>query len=338
MTARGLSRCVVVTGAAGFIGSNLVDSLLAEGHSVVGLDRRSPHEDVQAAVNLVGALPQPAFTFVHADISTDDIADVMTGAEVVFHLAAVPGVRASWGQRFEQYAATNLLGTRRVLEACRQAGIRRLVFASSSSVYGPAEGPSRETDPTAPISPYGVTKLAGEHLCHAYAVRGDVGLSVVALRYFTVYGPRQRPDMAISRILSAALFGRKVTLYGDGTQRREFTFVGDAVAATMAAADLDVPWAVVNVGGGSSVTLIDVIRLAHEVTGQPVPLTAVEPQPGDVPATAADLSVARSLLRYRPECPLRTGMQLQTLWLRLLPPELVDRFAPAEPALTEVSR
>src|SRR5262249_55301673 len=200
-----------------------------------------------------------------------DLDTVVAGADRVYHLAAVPGVRASWGPRFAAYVATNIMGTQRLVAACERAEVRRLVYASSSSVYGVTTAARREGDPTRPISPYAVTKLAGEQLCLAHAGRPDTALSVVALRYFTVYGPRQRPDMAIGRVLAAALSGARYTLFGDGTQRRDFTYVNDVVDATIAASHPSVPTTVVNVGGGSCVSLIDLLGVAREVTGCPVP-------------------------------------------------------------------
>jgi nucleoside-diphosphate-sugar epimerase len=197
-----------------------------------------------------------------------------------------------------------------------------------------ADAPSGEHDQTMPVSPYGVTKLAGEQLCLAYAKRPDSRLSVTALRYFTVYGPRQRPDMAIARMLAAALTGAQYTIFGDGTQRREFTYVDDVVAATIAAADIDSPAAVINIGGGSSVSMTGVIAVAREVTGYPFPLTAVHAQPGDVHATAADLTTARLLLGYEPSTDLRAGMARQADWLRGLSPDLLRIYAPS-PMITD---
>jgi nucleoside-diphosphate-sugar epimerase len=330
-------RKVVVTGAAGFIGSTLVDRLLHLGFEVVGVDRRTPHDDELVGHHLADALPEPRFTLVEADLATSDLEGIVADTDAVFHLAAVPGVRASWGARFPDYLSANLSGTYRLLTACEHAGVRRLVYASSSSVYGIATQPSREMDPTRPISPYGVTKLAGEQLCLAHAARADTALSVVALRYFTVYGPRQRPDMAISRMLVAALTGAQYTLFGDGSQQREFTFVDDVVEATIAASRRDIPSTVINVGGGSSVSLIDLCRMVREVMGNPVPLTAVEPCAGDVPATSADLTVASALLAYQPGTDLRAGMTRQAEWLRQLPPDLLQRFTPPNAGVPEVA-
>jgi nucleoside-diphosphate-sugar epimerase len=327
---------VVVTGAAGFIGSTLVDRLLDLGFEVVGVDRRTPRADELVGRHLADALAEPRFTLVEADLAISDLDGIVADADVVFHLAAVPGVRTSWGERFPDYVSANLVGTFRLLAACEQVGVRRLVCASSSSVYGIGAQPSREMDPTRPISPYGVTKLAGEQLCLAHAARVDTTLSVVAVRYFTVYGPRQRPDMAISRMLVAALTGAQYTLFGDGSQQREFTFVDDVVEATIAASRRDVPSTVINVGGGSCVSIIDLCRMVREVTGNPVPLTAVEPCAGDVPATSADLTVASALLGYRPRTDLLTGMTRQVEWLRQLPPNLLQRFTPPKAGVQEV--
>jgi len=327
---------VVVTGAAGFIGSHLVDSLLHGGQHVVGIDRRSPRTDSLARLNLESALTHPRFSWVEADLLHANLDVLLDGVSCVFHLAAVPGVRASWGTGFPDYVAANISATERLVAACERAGVPRLIYASSSSVYGPTTTASRETDPTLPISPYGVTKLAGEQLCLAHAKRPGSGLSVVAMRYFTVYGPRQRSDMAIGRILAAALTGARYTLFGDGTQRREFTYIADVVDATISAAHADAVAAVANVGGGASVSMLDVLRIAHEVTGSPVPLTLAKAQPGDVAATGADLSTARMLLSYQPRTDLCTGMTRHAEWLRRLPPDLLRSFAPPSAPVEEV--
>ena len=281
-----------------------------------------------ARLNLHDVAAHPRFLWLEGDLCDVDLNALVRDAACVYHLAAVPGVRSSWSG-FERYVAANVVATQRLLSACIQTGVAKVVYASSSSVYGQIDAPSRENDPTQPISPYGVSKLAGEQLCLAYAKRPESRLSVTALRYFTVYGPRQRPDMAIGRILAAALTGQQYTIFGDGTQRREFTYVGDVVAATMAAARVEVPAAVTNVGGGSSVSMIDVISMAQRVTGNPVPLTAVAAQAGDVPATAADLTLARLLLGYQPRTDLHAGMTRQADWLRGLPPDVLRAYAPS---------
>lgn len=312
------SSCVVVTGAAGFIGSHLVDALLRHGHTVIAADRRCVHEDPLAMTNLAHAIDHPQLRLRRVELATADLDELVTGADAVFHLAAVPGVRHSWGTRFADYVTSNIVATQRLLNACENAGVRRLVLASSSSVYGNGGSPSREHDPTAPISPYGVTKLAAERLGLAHVGRSDTTLSVVALRYFTVYGPRQRPGMAIGQVLLGALTGIGVPLYGDCGQRREFTYVDDVVTATLAAADVDVAGAVINVGGGASVEMRRILELTHEVTGQPVPVAYAEAQDGDVAATKADLTLARRLLGYRPTVDLREGMTRHAAWISTL--------------------
>lgn len=313
---------VVVTGAAGFIGSHLVERLLGRGTEVIAIDRRSVHSDPVAARNLAGTLADPSLALHQADLATDELDELVTGAHTVFHLAAVPGVRDSWAERFPDYAASNVVATQRLLAACERAQVPRLVLASSSSVYGQTSGPSTETDPTYPMSPYGATKLAAEHLCMAHAARPDTSTSVVALRYFTVYGPRQRSDMAISRVLAAVLSGVPVPLYGDGHQSREFTYVDDIVAATLAAATIadDIDAEIVNVGGGSSVSMLELIAMIGQITGRKVPLAMEVPRAGDVEATRADLTLAHALLGYSPRVELREGIARQLDWMVKQPP------------------
>jgi nucleoside-diphosphate-sugar epimerase len=311
---------VLVTGAGGFIGSHLVDSLLSAGHSVTGLDR-CPAGDRRVAANLAEALHQPNFTFVHADLCADDLGPLLAECSTVFHLAAIPGVRPSW-TRFEDYALANIVGTQRLLDECMRSGVRRVVYASSSSVYGRTTGVSRESDPALPVSPYGVSKLAGELLCLAYAELPERPLTAVALRYFTVYGPRQRPDMAIGRLLTAAHAGSPFQLYGDGTQQRDFTFISDVVDATVAAGRAELPStvrsAVVNVGGGASVSMAQLVSLVEQIVGRPAPIARMPITPGDMPITAADLTAAHRLLGYRPAVRLADGVRRHAEWL--LPP------------------
>jgi UDP-glucuronate 4-epimerase len=306
----------VVTGVSGFIGSHLAEALLLQGCQVIGIDRRAPAHDRLAADNLAGPLSEPGFRLVEGDLADLDLIPLLKGASAVFHLAGVPGVRSSWGERFADYLTSNVMATQRLLEACGDVGVPRAVVASSSSVYGDSVGrASREDDLPAPLSPYGVTKLAAERLCLAYAVKAGHRTSVVALRYFSVYGPRQRPDMAIGRILQATLTGRPLRLYGDGTQCRDFTYVGDAVAATIAAAMAPVRAEVVNVGGGHSVSMLDVLACATQITGRDVPVTRDADRPGDVDITEADLTKAREVLGYVPSVSLAEGIERQWRFL-----------------------
>lgn len=307
----------VVTGCAGFIGSTLVDRLLAEGYDVVGIDSFTDYYDPQVKRrNLEGALRHPAFTLLEGDLVDRDLAADIADAEHVYHLAGQPGVRSSWGDEFEIYLSANVLATQRLLEAAKEsAALRRFVYASSSSVYGEAERfPTEETDRPMPRSPYGATKLAGENLCALYAA--SFGVPTVALRFFTVYGPRQRPDMAFHRFIRAALLDSAVTVYGDGEQVREFTHVDDIVAANMKAATRDVPaGSIINLSGGSSVTVNDVLRELGEILGRPVGVDHFDSVAGDVRRTGGSIDRARQLLDWSPAVPLRAGLESEHAWL-----------------------
>ena len=257
---------------------------------------------------------------VEADLRHADLMPFMDGVEVVYHQAAQPGVRASWGDQFEDYTSHNVLATQRLLEAARQAGVPRFVYASSSSIYGNATSyPTVEEAAPAPFSPYGVTKLAGEHLCKAYAL--NFGLTVVSLRYFTVYGPRQRPDMSIHRLVEAALGGPAFPLFGDGAQVREFTHVTDVIAANQLAASAPlVPGAVFNISGGSEITLRDLIALVEAEVGAPVAIEHRPAEAGDVMRNGGATGRARETLGWRPEVSLADGIRDQVAWHRALPP------------------
>jgi UDP-glucose 4-epimerase len=306
----------VVTGVAGFIGSHLAESLLADGHDVVGVDGFVDYYPRAAKeANLARARQHDAFRFVEGLVQDLDLADVLEGAAQVYHLAAQAGVRASWGKDFAIYTDHNVLGTQRLLEAAVAAGTPRLVYASSSSVYGDAPPlPLREDAACQPVSPYGVTKLAAEHLGQLY--ERNHGLPVVSLRYFTVYGPRQRPDMAFHRFLKAARDGTGVRLFGDGQQTRDFTFVRDIVAATRAAADSGRPGCVYNVGGGERVSVNDVLRLVGQVTERPLEVVREEAQKGDMRDTFADTRAAQRDLGFRSTVSLAEGLALEWDWIR----------------------
>ena len=307
----------LVTGAAGFVGSTLVDQLLAEGHRVRGVDCFVPfYAEADKRANLTAALADPGFQLVEADLRDADLGALLDGVDVVFHLAAQAGVRTSWAEGFEDYVSLNVLATQRLLEACRGRDLDRLVYASSSSVYGQAARyPTTETDLPAPHSPYGVTKLAGEHLCSLYGA--NHGVPTVSLRYFTVYGPRQRPDMAIHRLVEHGLAGTPFPLYGDGRQQREFTFVGDVARATGAAATAAIdPGTVGNVAGGSETLLADLIELVGDVIGRPVALDRRPAAAGDVARTGGSTERARDLLGWAPEVGLREGVEAQVAWHR----------------------
>ncbi len=305
---------ILVTGAAGFIGSHLAERLIAMGHQVVGVDRFTDYYPrVAKERNLARLRDEPRFSLQEIDLGTADLAPLVDGAEVVFHQAAQPGVRASWGRSFTTYLHDNVLATQRLLEAVKEAkGTRRFVYASSSSVYGNTEEmPMRESAATKPFSPYGVTKLAGEHLCELY--RSNHGVPTTSLRYFTVYGPRQRPDMAFHKFIVAARKGEAIPLYGDGEQTRDFTFVADAVDANVAAMEA-AEGGVFNIGGGSRVTVNQVLATLAEVVG-PLKIDRRERQLGDVHHTWADTTRARTLLGFSPKVGLAEGLRAEADWL-----------------------
>jgi len=307
----------LVTGAAGFVGSQLAEALVDAGHEVVGVDCFTPYYDRAAKEANVEALRRSgAFRLVEADLRDADLGRLLDGVDVVFHQAAQPGVRLSWSDGFPTYDSCNVLATQRLLEAAVGAGVRRLVYASSSSVYGDADRfPVVETDLPHPHSPYGVTKLAGEHLCGLYAA--NHGLSTVSLRYFTVYGPRQRPDMAFHRLIEGALEGRPFPLYGDGSHVRDFTFVADVVRANLLAADAEVAaGTVVNVCAGGATALCEVIEAVGAAVGSPVPVERHPEQPGDVRRTGGSGDAARRLLGWEPQTTLADGIAAQVAWHR----------------------
>jgi nucleoside-diphosphate-sugar epimerase len=301
----------VVTGVAGFIGSHLAARLVAEGEEVVGIDCFTdyyPPERKRA--NLVGLVGQPRFRLVELDLAVDPLADALAGAATVYHLAAQPGVRGSWGDGFAAYIRNNIAATQRLLEALRDSGVR-IVYASSSSIYGEAEQAQTPEDRVPrPVSPYGVTKMTAEHLVMAYG--RAAGLDARSVRYFTVYGPRQRPDMAFSKFIRAVRRGDPVDVYGDGEQTRDFTFVADAVDATLRAGRVDDPGeAIFNVGGGSTISVTAVLALLGDIVGRPVTIRTMPPQAGDVRHTGADLSRARQVLDWRPTVTLEEGLRAQ---------------------------
>lgn len=302
----------LVTGCAGFIGSHLTESLLESGAEVVGIDCfNANYARGEKLQNLERARSWDAFDFVPIDLARGDLEEFVADSDVVFHLAAEPGVRASWGARFEAYLSNNVLATQHLLEAARRHPDRRFVFASSSSVYGNAESyPTPEDALPQPHSPYGVTKLAAEHLCLLY--HANWGVECVALRYFSVYGPRQRPDMAFNRFCAAAASGERIVVFGDGEQRRDFTFVGDVVAATRLAAEAEgAPGRVYNIGGGSQASVNDALRLIAELADRELGVEHAPSEQGDVRETGADTARARAELGFEAQTPLAAGLEAQ---------------------------
>jgi nucleoside-diphosphate-sugar epimerase len=305
---------VTVTGCAGFIGSRLAARLLEDGCEVQGIDAFTPYYSrASKEANIVKLRGNKRFNFLQADLRTDSL-ETLAQADVVFHLAAQPGVRASWGSGFSQYVGHNIVATQRLLEACLAGGTGRFVYASSSSVYGDAETlPTHEDARCQPISPYGATKLAAEHLIEAYAA--SFGLNAVMLRYFTVYGPGQRPDMGFHRFIRAVLEDRKIEVYGDGLQTRDVTYVDDVVEATIAAGTAPMANGAINVGGGSRVSVNEAIRLIGEALQREPTTVYVDPAAGDVRDTGADLTRARELLGYQPRIGVGEGLANEVAWL-----------------------
>ncbi|HJN44594.1 MAG: GDP-mannose 4,6-dehydratase [Vicinamibacterales bacterium] len=305
----------LVTGAAGFVGSHLVEQLLADGAGVVGIDCFTDYyaRELKEA-NLETARSHDRFAFIESRLQDADLDLLLRDTTHVFHLAAQAGVRKSWGLDFSVYTACNIEATQVLLEACARTELSKFVYASSSSVYGDdGEMPMHEGHRPQPLSPYGVTKLAAEHLCYLYWVAHKA--PTVSLRYFTVYGPRQRPDMAFNRFLRAMVGEEPITLYGDGEQTRDFTFVRDAVAATIAAANRGEPGSVYNIGGGARVSVNQVLDLMAACTGMQPRIQRSPAQKGDMRDTYADTTAARESLGFRPIVPLEAGIEEEYRWI-----------------------
>ncbi len=307
---------VLVTGAAGFIGSHLVERLLKEDYEVVGIDcfiDYYPKELKES--NLMEVKNNENFQFIPKSLLEVDLAEVLKDVDYIFHEAAQAGVRHSWGKSFQIYLENNILATQKLLEACKDAKIKKLIYASSSSVYGDSEDlPMKETDLPKPISPYGVSKLAGEHLCYLYWK--NFALPFISLRYFTVYGPRQRPDMAFNKFIRAILQGEKIEIFGDGEQTRDFTYITDAIDANILAMNSKLENGIFNIGGGSRVTVNETIEFLEGLTGKKANLEYISKQKGDMKHTYADTSQAKEKLGYEPKVTLKEGLQKEVEWLK----------------------
>jgi nucleoside-diphosphate-sugar epimerase len=311
-------KCLV-TGAAGFVGSHLAERLLREGHEVIGIDCFVPYYPRWIKErNLAGLLPQPRFRFLEGNLLDVDLPALLgEGVESIFHQAAQAGVRASWGDEFADYTTLNILATQRLLEAVKSHPLRKFVYASSSSIYGDVTMlPMREDALPKPLSPYGVSKLSAEHLCYLYWK--NFGVPTVALRYFTVYGPRQRPDMAFHRFLRLLLEERPIPIYGDGQQTRDFTFVDDVVEANLLAGQTSLVGEVFNIGGGTTITLRDAIGVCEAVTGRRAKMDIRPVEKGDVRQTLADVSHAKRRLAYQPKVHLPQGLEAEWRWVQEL--------------------
>lgn len=309
----------LVTGAAGFIGSHLTGALLDRGFQVTGLDCFTDYypRHIKEA-NLAANSNREGFRFIFGSVQHTDLTALLESKTHVFHLAAQAGVRKSWGRDFKTYTENNVEATQRLLEACVGRPLHRFVYASSSSLYGDNVAvPTREDALPQPVSPYGVTKLAAEQLCYLYFV--NHGVPATSVRYFTVYGPRQRPDMAFNRFIRAAVSGTPMTLYGDGEQTRDFTYIDDAVTATVAAGDRGVPGRAYNIGGGSRVTINHVLEIIGRLAGRPLDVQREPAQKGDVRDTYADTSRARADLGFNPRVSLEQGIEAEYRWLSTTP-------------------
>lgn len=307
---------LLITGVAGFVGSHLAERLLEEGFDLIGVDSFLDYYPKEIKENnLRRVIKNPKFKFIEANLLGLNLKEIFEQVEAVFHQAAIPGVRASWGKDFSQYVENNIQATQVLLEACKDVKIKKFIYASSSSVYGDSdELPIKETSPTQPVSPYGVSKLAGEHLTSLY-FKG-YGIPTVSLRYFTVYGPRQRPDMGFHKFISAVLLGREIDIYGTGEQTRDFTFIGDAVEANLQAFFGGKEGEAYNVGGGSRIKLIETIRIIEEISGRRADLKYRDPQRGDAKHTYADVSKAKRDFGYSPEVNIYEGLKTHYEWLK----------------------
>ena len=307
----------IVTGCAGFIGSSLTKRLLDQGYEVTGMDCFTDNYDQRIKKkNLQRVLQHTNFHFISKGILDINWDEVMVGTDTLFHQAAMPGVRTSWGKTFDLYVNHNILATQRLLEAAKEHNVRKFVYASSSSVYGVTQGSTSETYLPRPHSPYGVTKLAGEQLCSLYA--DNYGVPTVALRYFTVYGPGQRPDMAFHKFIRAMLRGDSFTVFGDGSQTRDFTYVEDIVEANLLAMESDCEGEIFNIGGKSRIVLNDVIKLLEKLTGIRPKIRWMPKQAGDPPHTWADIRKAGSILGYEPKVPLEDGLKEEIRYIEEL--------------------
>ncbi len=310
-----VQKCLV-TGVAGFIGSHLAERLLAEGYEIVGLDCFTDfYPRAIKEANLQSLRGRPGFRFIEDDLCTMDLASLLREMDYVLHEAAQAGVRSSWGSEFMAYVNNNIVATQRLLEASRGSNLRKFVFASSASVYSNAATlPTREDAPLRPYSPYGVTKLAAENLCHLY--HDNLGLPTIVLRYFSVYGPRQRPDMALHRFIERMLQEKPLPLFGDGTQTRNFTYISDVVEATVLAMRSPVTGRTFNTGGGSRATINQVIALLEEIIGKRAIIDQQNKQHGDASHTWADTTAAEEVLGFKAHVGLREGLATEVNWLR----------------------
>ena len=306
----------LVTGAAGFIGSHLCEYLVKKGVGVVGIDDfMDYYPRSMKEANIAGIIGDQDFEFIEGNLLGLNLGNILNGVDVIFHESAQAGVRASWGENFKIYSDNNIVATQMLLEACRQSPVKKFVYASSSSIYGDTRDlPMRETSLPCPVSPYGVSKLAAEHLCFLYYK--NFGIPAISLRYFTVYGPRQRPDMAFHRFFRWALEDKPLKVYGDGEQSRDFTHVDDIVEANWLAFERAQPGEVFNIGGGARITLNEAIEVIKEISGRGIEVDYRSREKGDVRHTMADMTKASEKLGYRPKVSTRDGLKTEYEWMK----------------------
>lgn len=306
---------VLVTGVAGFIGSHLAERLVELGFEVVGIDCFTEYYSKKVKENNIrNIIDSPRFLIIRKNLLDVELKDILDDCDYVFHLAAQAGVRESWGEDFSIYTRNNVLATQKLLEACKDIKIKKFVYASSSSIYGDAPALlMKEDDNLRPISPYGVTKLAGEHLCYVYWK--NFAVPTVSLRYFTVYGPRQRPDMAFHKFIKAILEDDAISIYGDGKQTRDFTFISDLVNANILAMKTGHGGEVFNIGGGSNTSVNETIKILEKAIKKEARVRYIEKQRGDVEHTYADISKAERLLGYEPKIGIKKGMREEINWI-----------------------
>ena len=307
----------LITGVAGFIGSSLAAKLLKDNFNVIGIDSFTNNYSARIKEkNIENCLKHTNFSLIRQDLDTLDLSASVEKADYFFHLSAQPGVRASWGKEFATYVKNNISVTQKILESLKNnTTLKKFVFASSSSVYGNQSSMMNEdTSLTRPVSPYGVTKLAAENLANLYFK--NYGVPTISLRYFTVYGPKQRPDMAFTRFFYSIIKEQKLTIFGNGEQTRDFTYVDDVVKATMNAAASDHVGEILNIGGGSVFSLMQITEFMKEITEQKLEINFKKEQKGDVKHTSADISKAEKLINYKSNTDIKYGLTQQYEYIK----------------------